>query len=203
MARPYTDADDEAMTLLTPASAAASTISYVPSTSTSSASRGSVAHWVILIAARWNTRSVSRHQLATSDRSRMSPSTRRTCAGGQGAGQVLPAASDEVVEHDDLAAPAATSWSTTVEPMVPPPPVTRHLLPLIIPLPTCGDRDLGAVVIRALRSGFEKRREPARPKSASVSGCLPLARSSAANSTMTLRRASRSGNAGACMSPSR
>ena len=46
-ASPYTEADDAATTLRTPRAAAASTTLKVPSTRTSSARRGSSAHWVM------------------------------------------------------------------------------------------------------------------------------------------------------------
>ena len=84
------------------ACAAASTTLKVPSTSTSSARRGSSAHWVMRIAAWWKTTSMPAVSSATSARSRTSPSTTVTLPFCLGPVEVLAPPADEVVEHDDL-----------------------------------------------------------------------------------------------------
>ena len=90
------------MTRRTPCSAAASKTLYVPSTRTSSASRGSSAHCVMRIAARWKTMSMpSReavHEVAVADVAL----DERDVAVGARPVEVLAAPADEVVEDDDL-----------------------------------------------------------------------------------------------------
>ena len=61
-----------------------------------------MAHWVIRMAAWWNTRSMPSMRRATSGRSRISPSTSRTIPDASASREVFPPAADEVVEHDDL-----------------------------------------------------------------------------------------------------
>ena len=85
------------------ASTAASITLNVPSTSTSSASRGSSAHCVIRSAAWWKTTSMPRVSSRTSARSQMSPSTTVTGPLRLRPREVVAAPAHEVVEHDDLA----------------------------------------------------------------------------------------------------
>ena len=86
----------------TPSATAASSTLKVPSTRTSSASRGSSAHWVMRIAAWWKTTSMPLgqlvHELAVADVALDDPDD----AVGASPRRGFPAAADEVVEHDDL-----------------------------------------------------------------------------------------------------
>ena len=113
------------MSLSTSCSAAASSTLKVPSTSTSSASRGSSAHWVMRIAAWWKTRSLPRVRSWTRSRSRRSPSTQVHPAAGERVVEVGPATADQVVEHVDVRDARVEQLVDDVEPIVPAPPVTR------------------------------------------------------------------------------
>ena len=192
------------------ASTAASSTLNVPSTSTSSASRGSSAHWVIRIAAWWKTRSLPRVTSWTRSRSRMSPSTSVTRPRGQRLVEVGPATADEVVEHDDLRRrrrPAAGRRSC--EPIVPAPPVTRTSAPCSVVMRPSratarrrSSRRPGHLPLARLRPPPRERRAPAAPPSRR---CGRLARSGSlvANSATIAPSASRSGSAGAPCRPSR
>ena len=116
----------------TPASAAASITLNVPSTRTSSASRGSSAHWVIRIAAWWKTMFVPAVSSSTRARSRTSPSTtvRLPFSSAQLRFSRLPRT--KLSRMRISSAPRSTSWSTRVEPIVPAPPVTRIRPPLTV-----------------------------------------------------------------------
>ena len=68
------------------------------------------------IAAWWKTTSIPRISSRTSSRSQMSPSTMRTGPCSQRPRQVVAAAADEVVEHDDLLGPGAHDLVREVRP---------------------------------------------------------------------------------------
>ncbi len=117
------------MTFFTPAAAAASMTVNVPSTRHSSASRGSSAHWVMRMAARWKTRSWPSVSSRTSALSLMSPSTILTTPDSSAPLRFSLRPRTKLSSTTTSEAPASTSWSTTDDPIVPAPPVTRARCP--------------------------------------------------------------------------